>query len=99
VLNPYGDPIVAAGPALNKILFSSYAVVVPEDVKPGQQFTICIESKAAETDGYWGLAELARCTCCKRSSNAVMQDYDYDDDDYFYDDDASISGPPTAAGP
>lgn len=99
VLNPYGDPVVAAGPALNKILFSSYAVVVPEDVKPGQQFTICIESKAAETDGYWGLAELARCTCCKRSSNAVMQDYDYDDDDYFYDDDASISGPPTAAGP
>lgn len=73
VLNPYGEPIVNAGPALNKVLFSSYAVVVPDDVVPGQQFTIRVEVDAYGKDSDRRLVSMARCSCCKRS-NVVMDD-------------------------
>eukprot|EP01043_Picozoa_sp_COSAG02_P063685 COSAG02_NODE_9095_length_2333_cov_2.237243_2_plen_556_part_00 len=96
VLNAYGDPIVDAGPALNRILFSSYAVRIPDDVIPGQQFTISIESKDPGPDGEWRWADLMRCNRCQRSSNAVMHDYDYD---YDYDYDDAVTKSPAAAGP
>ena len=76
VLNAYGDPIVNSGPALNKVLFSSYAVVVPDDVIPGQQFTVCVDlpEAASGNGGGWQFTKFVRSTCC--CSNTVMQDFD-----------------------
>eukprot|EP01046_Picozoa_sp_COSAG06_P016994 COSAG06_NODE_1140_length_10558_cov_34.662492_6_plen_541_part_00 len=68
VLNSYGDPIVSAGSALTRVLYSSHAVVVPEDVIPGQQFTVRIGG--VSTPGH-----SVNRRCCKRR-NVVIDDFD-----------------------
>jgi hypothetical protein len=81
VLSPYGDPITD-GPALSRVLFSTHAVLVPEEILPGQQFNVWLGTD--EPSG-----------CCVRHNNAVSAD---DRDDFDGADAWDVSEPePVAA--